>query len=157
MTFRIDVCWQGGASKRASAPCQHTSHPHQERDRSGEYGRGRGSGSGVGGVTRRAGTDEHTFPLPLFPISSTCGEAQFSLLAVMFGAPAGMQRGAIVVVRAAAQSGETEASSCVPSTHLLFEHRGHTARQLESESTPRGQRVPVAHARGVQSLVWGQG
>jgi hypothetical protein len=45
--------------------------------------------------------------------------------------------------------------TCIRATHLLFEHRGHPARQLACLSTPRGPRVSLAHGRGCK--VWGQG
>lgn len=76
-----------------------------------------------------------------------CGGPQFTLLA----ARPSSWHGAGSARRLSSRPPSREAA-VVRLTHLLFEHRGHDAHQLQCHSTPRQQRVLVSHTRGVQSL-----
>ena len=81
----------------------------------------------------------------------TAQSSVFSLFFSLVGPPARSARR--LSSSASAQLPTGRPASCDPSTHLLFEHRGHNTRQVECESTPRGQRVPVVRPRaGVQ--IW---
>ena len=78
-----------------------------------------------------------------------CGGPQFSLLAAR---PSSWHAAGSARRLSSRPPSRAERLPSCDLTHLLFEHRGHNAHQLQYHSTPHRQRVLVVHARGVQSL-----